>query len=301
MHRLNEISPREVEDWIYHSFGSWSMRHAVRAIMGRIYRKAEEWGYWQEGARSPIENVKIGKKSYKRPRQILSMEQTVRVLARLEDPYRLVIETCIATGARISEVLGLQWRHIDLDAGTIRIEQRVWRSDIGAPKTENSRRTLALGHLIERFIERAKAAETNPDEWVFPQRREPSKPLWDSSVREELHETARAEGCDFEGLGPHSFRRANISWRQQAGASAIEASKIAGHSDVDMTADYTFVDLDRQDATTRALQERLAKACKDQHQKSPPTPAPDGPPTPATPAEENPRLEHMPAASRLIQ
>jgi hypothetical protein len=25
-------------------------------------------------------------------------------------------------------------------------------------------------------------------------------------------------------LGPHSFRRANITWRQQGGGSAIEAS-----------------------------------------------------------------------------
>jgi len=30
------------------------------------------------------------------------------------------------------------------------------------------------------------------------------------------------------------------------GGSAIEASKIAGHADVDMTADYTFVDIERQ-------------------------------------------------------
>ena len=72
------------------------------------------------------------------------------------------------------------------------------------------------------------------------------------------------ESCDFAGLGPHSFRRANISWRQQAGASSIEASKIAGHADVDMTADYTFVDIARQHETTRAIQERLARASKEQ-------------------------------------
>ena len=300
--RLNEISPKEVEDWLYDTFDSWWMRHAIRFIMARIYRKAEEWGLWEEGKRSPIEKVKIGKKWYKRPRQILSMEQTVRVLSRLEDPILLVIETCIATGARISEVLGLQWKHVDLNAGTIRIEQRVWRSDVGAPKTETSRRTLALGNLVERFLERAKATEPTPDTWMFSQRRDLSKPLWDSSVREELHEAARAEGCDFEGLGPHSFRRANITWRQQAGATAIEASKIAGHSDVDMTADYTFVDIDRQQESTRGIQDLLAKASgtKSEH-AAPQTPGSDVPPTPAAPSGEKSPLEHMPSASRLIQ
>jgi integrase len=257
-HRLNEISPKEVEDWLYEAFTSWWMRHAVRHIMGRIYKKAEHWGYWEENKRTPIEKVRIGKKSLKRPRQILSIEQTARVLARLDDPYLLVIETCIATGARISEVLGLQWKHVDLCIGTIRIEQRVWHGDIGMPKTETSRRTLALGDLAARFKLRAAGCSATPDDWVFGQPRDPSNPLWDSSIRKELHKAARSEDCDFAGLGPHTFRRANISWRQVEGASAIEASKIAGHSDVDMTADYTFVDIERQQQTTIAIQKRLA-------------------------------------------
>ena len=45
-----------------------------------------------------------------RPERILTEEETVRVLARLSDPNLLVIETTIATGARISELLGLKWQ-----------------------------------------------------------------------------------------------------------------------------------------------------------------------------------------------
>lgn len=89
---------------------------------------------------------------------------------------------------------------------------------------------------------------------------EPGKPLWDSGVRDVLHKAAQAEGCDFEGLGPHSFRRANITWRQQVGGSAIEASKIAGHSDLEMTGEYTFVTAERQNELTRLIQQRLKKS-----------------------------------------
>jgi len=39
------------------------------------------------------------------------MEETVAVLERVEGPYRLVIETCVATSTRITEVLGLQRKH----------------------------------------------------------------------------------------------------------------------------------------------------------------------------------------------
>jgi hypothetical protein len=84
------------------------------------------------------------------------------------------------------------------------------------------------------------------------------------------------------------------------GGSAIEALKIAGHSDVDMTADYTFVDIERQQQLTRAIQDRLAKASKDKPVIPKAQPTPEVPPTaPATSA--NPPLQQMPTASRLIQ
>jgi integrase len=78
-------------------------------------------GLWEEGKRSPSSRAILGKKRAKRERRILSFEDTARVLARVEEPYKLVIEVCIATGARISEVPGLMWKHVNLAAATIKI------------------------------------------------------------------------------------------------------------------------------------------------------------------------------------
>jgi len=236
--------------------------HGVRAIMSRVYHYAEGHGLWEEGKRNPPSKAKIGKKRHKRERRIHSFEETARVLARLEEPNKLIIETCIATGARISEVLGLKWKHVNLDAGTIKIEQRVWHQDVGRPKSEDSRRILGIGDLAERFQVKADTDGAKHDAWVFHQKRAPDKPLWDSGVRDALHQAAEDEGCDFSGLGPHSFRRANITWRQQVGGSAIEASKIAGHSDLEMTGEYTFVAPERQNELTRRIQEKLTEATK---------------------------------------
>jgi integrase len=142
----------------------------------------------------------------------------------------------------------------------------------------------------------------NQESWVFGQRRDPGRPLWDSSVREALHEAAKAVGCDFEGFRPHSFRRANITWRQQVGASSIEASTIAGHADIHMTADYTFVDMVRQSETPRAIQERLGKALEDEgrslasnHRGT------EVPTAAATSRDESSTLERTPVASHLVQ
>jgi integrase len=256
--RLCDISPDEVQQWLFETCDSWHMMNDLRGILSGIYTKAEEWGYWPEGRRNPISRVKIGPKWSVRPERILTEEETVRVLARLSDPNLLIIETAIATGARISEILGLKWHHVDLRLGIIRIEQRNWRGDIDDPKSKTSKRLLTLGYLVDRYRAKAAADKAQPESWVFVRADGNGLPIWDSGVRQALKRSAAAESCDFPGLGPHTFRRANITWRQEVGASSIEASKIAGHSTVRMTEEYTKTQLPRQEETTRRLQERLA-------------------------------------------
>ena len=280
--RLNQIQPQAVEDWLHTTFDSWWTMHGVRAIMSRVFYYAEGHGLWDEGRRSPASKAKLGKKHYKYERRILSFDETARVLARLEDTIRLIVEMCIATGARISEVLGLIWRNVNLDAGTIKIAQRVWHQDVGRPKSEDSKRILGIGDLVARLQAKATEDGATPQAFVFQQKRAPGKPLWDSGVRDALHQAAEAEGCDFPGLGPHSFRRANITWRQEVGGSAIEASKIAGHNSLEMTGEYTFVTPERQNELTRRIQQKLATATKNT------VPAPAAPLAPADLAEAKP-------------
>ena len=129
------------------------MMHGVRAIMTRIFNYAEGHGLWEEGKRSPSSRAKLGKKRRKRERRILSFEETARVLVLIDEPYKLIIEICITTGARTSEVLGLKWKHVNITAATIKIEQRVWHQQIGLPKSEDSRRRFdgRIGLVIVRL------------------------------------------------------------------------------------------------------------------------------------------------------
>lgn len=280
--RLNQIRQQAVEDWLHSTFDSWFTMYSVRALLSRLYYYAEGYGLWEEGKRSPASKAKIGKKRYKYERRILTFEETARVLVRMEPTLKLVLELCIATGARISEILGLQWKHVDLEKATIRIEQRVWHQDVSRPKTEDSRRLLGIGDTVVALRERAREMKATPEAWVFPQKTAPKKPMWDSTVREALHEAADAEGCDFKGLGPHSFRRANITWRQEVGGSAIEAARIAGHRDLEMTSLYTFVAPERQNELTRRIQQKLAEAGKKETGKQAEETVESAPSTPST-------------------
>ena len=213
-------------------------------------------------------------------------------------------ETCIATGARISEVLGLQWKHVNLDAGTIKIEQRVWHQEVSHPKSEGSKRLLGIADLQERYRAKIATDAGTPESFVFQQKRAPGRPLWDSGVRDAVHLAAQeAENCAIsEGLGPaifHSRRaRRNITWRQQVGGSAIK-EKLRRRSrslaeTLEMTSEYTFVTAERQNELTHKIQEKLADAGKKLKGNTL---------TPSTPAEPEvaPGLADVAPASTLVQ
>ena len=258
---VGQMRSKQILDWLHAECTSWYMMVDLRNIISTIYTKAQEWEILPDTFANPTRRVKLGRRWVVRPEQILSEEETMQVLARLDDPHLLICETCLSTGARISEVLGLTLKHLDLQKGTLHIQQRHCRGDIDVPKTKNSRRVLTLGTLAARYKDWARKKNiTEPQQWIFPQEDDPQWPMWDSGVRKALKLAARAAQHDFLGFGLHSLRRANITWRQEVGASSIEASKIAGHSSVNMTNDYTHVQLRRQEDLTRAIQERLQEA-----------------------------------------
>lgn len=162
--------PREGRDWLQDSFTSWHAMCGVRNAMSGIITKATEWEILPETYANAMRRVKLPKKWEIFEKRILSPEDTAPVLGLLEEPNLLIGETCVDTGTRISEVTGLQVRHVDLEKGTIRIEQRNWRGDIDAPKTAKSKRMLALGGLADRYKEWiAKLKHNGPDAWIFPQ------------------------------------------------------------------------------------------------------------------------------------
>ncbi|MFN8660931.1 MAG: site-specific integrase [Thermomicrobiales bacterium] len=97
-------------------------------------------------------------------------EAKVLLLGTASDRLGALYRLAITLGLRRGELLGLQWRDIDLDAGTLRVARTLGRVGgeivLKEPKTERSRRLLSLGasniaalrkHKDEQAFERKKA------------------------------------------------------------------------------------------------------------------------------------------------
>jgi integrase len=204
--RLSGFKTKEILDWLQDKCESWHTMADLRNIMNGIFAKAHEWEILPDSFANPMHRVKLPKKWEVREKRILDEDQTERVLARLEDPHRLINETCVDTGTRISEVTRLMIKHVDLDLGCLRIEQRNWRGDIDEPKTTKSRRPLALGALTERYRSWiAGLKHRGPEAWVFPQDDDWQQPMWDSES-DRAWNLLRAAGEQEEFRRVFSFR-----------------------------------------------------------------------------------------------
>ena len=128
---------------------SWWTRSDLKNILSSIFTQATDWRYWHDV--NPTSRTKLGRKHWKRERRILTDEEFRGLFWSLPALIQLMIMTAVSTGMRVSEVLGLKWRAVDLVRGFVNVKERYYRGDTDVPKSERSIRSVPLGYLIEEY------------------------------------------------------------------------------------------------------------------------------------------------------
>lgn len=240
---LCDITRDVVQRWINSKTKlAWWSRKGLLTILSSIFTQAEHLGLWD--GRNPCEGVSAGRKLEKHVKRIPRADDLNSFLAALPDTNvcsaaaaRCMVLTAVATGLRISEILGLQ--RCDVDAQSLSV-QRAWRRGSVVPvKSTASRRTRQVGALGEYL--KTFANGKRPEAFLFA--RSNGLPPDDRDLQQHVFRpAATAAGIYHPGFGMHEFRRLNITWRQEAGATVYEAQKAAGHSQPSTTWVYTITD-----------------------------------------------------------
>jgi integrase len=238
---------------------SWWARQDLRNVLSAIFTKATEWRLWD--GRNPCEGVDLGRKREKREKKIPKPEQLDQFLAAIADTRictagqaRLMVQVAVMAGLRVSEVLGLKPSDIDGVKQTIEVRRRWHRGDVDVPKSEASRRVRQVGPLADELLRQARGKSDT--EFLFAQA--DGNPPDDRDLQQHVFRpAAEAVGIYFEGFGMHTFRRLNISWRQEEGATPFEAMKAAGHTSPSTTWLYTVTDRERETQQVQRMWDRL--------------------------------------------
>ncbi len=201
----------------------------------------------------------------------LTAEEARRLIATTaDDELGPLWALLIATGLRQGEALGLAWADVDSAAGTLTVRRalaRGWdgKPKLGPPKSDRSRRTIALPAVARAALDRqrirqdtareaAGSAWQDRDDLVFTDA--VGRPLVGRSITPALR-----PGLARAGLPPircHDLRHTAATLQLAAGVPLATISRTLGHSTIAITADiYAAVtpDLRREaaDAMDRAL------------------------------------------------
>jgi integrase len=117
----------------------------ARALLSITLANAESLEYIPSNPVRKVRNPKSSERNF----SPLSLEEVKRLLQTYEGTYLCArLHLALVCGLRQGEALGLQWKNVDLDKGTLEIAlqiQIVNRESVFVPlKTERSKRTVFL-------------------------------------------------------------------------------------------------------------------------------------------------------------
>ncbi len=174
---------------------------------------------------SEKENVRKG---FAEPVQILD------VIGFLPEPYQPVVRFTYLTGWRMhDEVLPLQWRQVDFDAGEIRLDVGTTKNREGRvfAMNEDLRALLLAQKALTDVLQRTKS-QTIP--WVFHRDGGPIKSFYKA-----WHTACRKAGVP--ALIPHDMRRSSARNMIRRGIGQKVAQELMGHKTSAMFDRYRIV------------------------------------------------------------
>jgi integrase len=259
--RLERIRPAHVQavlDSATEAGLSPATVQKVRAAVSSMFNTAVKWALV---ASNPVRATSTP--AIRAPKLITPTAAELRTLAdaAVGTAWEIPMLLATTTGARRAEVLGLRWSGIDLERGSVRVEETLQRVDgelaFVPPKTDKARREIPLpAFAVERLrthkAEQARRRLSFGAGWsdldLVCERGDGGAFDPDAFT----HGFVRiAKGVGLEGVRLHDCRHGLATALAKAGTPAYVTSKVLGHSSVHFTANvYQHAD---EETVVRAL------------------------------------------------
>ena len=193
---------------------------------------------------NPVRGVRIPASKRLRDgerRQSLTRRELSELMAALPEDRRLFFEFLTHTGLRISEAVGLQWRHIALGASPrVMVREQLHDGKRKRLKSAQARRDVPLSARMASRL-RDLRGEAGEDKPVFAT--EEGTALNRSNVAarvlkpaaESVGLTVEEEGAQVVWVSFHTFRHTCASLLFQQGRNVKQVAEWLGHSDPSFT------------------------------------------------------------------
>jgi integrase len=239
--RLTRLSPLHLQSWhakLERAGVSAYQRHAAHVLLKTVLTQALKLGLISRNPLTAVDPPRLPRKEL----QVLAPAQVRKLLeAAADHPLGVLIVLAAASGARLGELLGLQWRDLDFDAGTMTVQRTLTevngRHEFSEPKTKRSRRRIDLPRYAVEALKThrcSQLATPHPTRLVFSDRS--GRPLRRSNFIRRVWHKLLAE-AELPKVKFHSLRHSHITALLAEGAPLPAVSERVGHSRTSMTTD----------------------------------------------------------------
>jgi len=199
----------------------------VLTVLSALLKEAVEWG---ELDRLPC-TIKL-LHNPKKSAGFHDFEEYERLLsvARKRD-HNVYVTVLLGgdAGLRLGEIVGLEWRDIDLSARRLTVQRSDWLGHVTAPKSGRLRR-LPMTQRLTQALKQARHLRSDrvlclPD----------GSPITRDRVIKAIRSAQHAAGV---AEGPHVLRHTFLSHLAMRGAPARAIQELAGHADLSTTQRY---------------------------------------------------------------
>ena len=251
--RLSDLTPRHVAQLVAHLAKQKGKRGpladtTIRSIVNPVracLATAVEDGLIRS---SPAQRVRLPHRPKPQDEdgahvRALTREELAAFLKLVHPRHRLMFRVLAATGLRVSELLALQWRHLELDGSAPcvrfgpdgvaealgdRVRRAVVRGRIEPPKSRHGKREIPLeAELVDALRAWRKTSEwPAAEDLAFPTLRGTAHES-NNLLRRFLRPVAEEIGAPWAGF--HTFRHTCASMLFERGANAVQVQRWLGH------------------------------------------------------------------------
>ncbi|HSS77014.1 MAG TPA: tyrosine recombinase XerC [Thermoanaerobaculia bacterium] len=258
-----EIRPGEVDALAVRSFlAAMTHKGLAKTSQGRtlsavrsLFRFACREGVLTANPAQGVRTPKVPKNlpRHLRPGEVENLIEAPEGDEPLVRRDRAILELLYAAGLRVSELVGLDWRDVDLPARVVRVMGKGSKERMvpfGRPAAEAMRRWLDVWEGVRK--------PGDEDEPVFLNAS--GTRLTDRSVRRVIDRWVDAAAV-ARGVHPHTLRHTFATHLLENGADLRAIQELLGHSSLSTTQKYTHLEVDRllsvyRDAHPRARREQ---------------------------------------------
>lgn len=222
---LGGVTPMDVKEYTRRVASRGVSPGTVRLALAPVralFATALEDGLVQ---RNPCAGVRVAQPAVPddAPVKALADDQLADLVAAVPEQWRDLVDLLSETGLRIGEALALEWSDVDLGQRRLQVQRRLYRGQIGAPKSRYGRRTIPLTARMAQTLWRRQAAAHG--RLVFPSRVGGYLEL--TNLYRWFDKAATAAGVPWAGF--HTLRHTCATRLFRGGWNARQVQLMLGH------------------------------------------------------------------------